>query len=145
MTKRHSHIGAVYVILRKEDGSFPMLLRQNTGYKDGEYVVPSGHVEKDEHFLQAAVRELKEEVGVDAKETDLNLVHVAHRLVNDSKEDRIDMLFELKNWQGEVTNAEPEKCVQIDWFTEENLPSNTYDYLKVMVRNTRNGENYSEF
>ncbi|HIA92014.1 TPA: NUDIX domain-containing protein [Candidatus Saccharibacteria bacterium] len=144
MTKRHSHIAAVYMILRREDGTFPMLLRQNTGYKDNEYIVPSGHVEKDEHFSDAVVRELQEEVGVSVNKDDITLVHVSHRLVDDSDEDRLDLFYEITNWQGEVVNAEPDKCTQIGWFNEQSLPDNTYDYFKEILRFIAKGQILSE-
>ena len=44
---RFQVIPAAYVVLRRGDEVL-MLLRANTGYMDGYWAVPAGHVEKDE-------------------------------------------------------------------------------------------------
>ena len=52
---------AVFIIFQKEDQIW-LQRRANTGYRDGEYDVPSGHVEVGEAMSAAAVREAKEEI-----------------------------------------------------------------------------------
>lgn len=126
---RHKAIPAVYVIFRDND---KMLLSQrfNTGYRDGEWSLPGGHVgganeTGGEPAIMAAAREAKEEVGVDIKANDLQLVHTMHRLSNDPEaHERIDLCFEATRWDGELTNAEPEKYSQIAWFNLHALPKN---------------------
>lgn len=49
--------------------------RDNTGFRDGYYALPSGHVDGGE----PAVREAKEWVGVDIDSKGLRLVHKMHR------------------------------------------------------------------
>ena len=39
--------------------------RYQTGWHDGEYSVPAGHVEAGETVTQAALREAREEVGLE--------------------------------------------------------------------------------
>ena len=69
---------AVYLIFR--DGDKVLLLkRANTGYRDGYYSLPSGHLNGGEPAIRAAIREAKEEVGVDIDLKDLRLVHTSHR------------------------------------------------------------------
>ena len=54
---------ASYVILRK-DGKIAFVLRANTNWMNDHYGLPSGKVENNESYLQAAVREAKEEVAL---------------------------------------------------------------------------------
>ena len=42
--------------------------RKNTGYKDGEYELPGGYLEKNEDLYGAMIREAKEELGIYYKE-----------------------------------------------------------------------------
>ena len=46
---------AVYCLLENENGLLVML-RQNTGYADGYWSIPSGHVDEGESIREAASR-----------------------------------------------------------------------------------------
>ena len=60
------------MLIREKDGTKEVLLalRKNTGYRDGEYELPGGHVEEGEDLMQAMVREAKEELLINIKEED---------------------------------------------------------------------------
>lgn len=55
---RYRFIGAVYIILR-DNNKVLLLRRANTGYYDGDYSLPAGHMDGDEPAAHAAVREAK--------------------------------------------------------------------------------------
>ena len=61
---------AVHIFLLREN-SVLLLRRAHTGYGDGNYSVVAGHLDGGESVTQAAVREAKEEVGVDLRPADL--------------------------------------------------------------------------
>ena len=67
---------AVFIVLRNAQGEVLLQRRYQTGYMDGRYDLPSGHVERGEKLLDAAVRELQEEVKVTVRPEDLQLWHV---------------------------------------------------------------------
>ncbi|MCB0086534.1 MAG: NUDIX domain-containing protein, partial [Caldilineaceae bacterium] len=54
---------AVHIFLVQEEKVL-LLRRYNTGYEDGNYSVPAGHLDGNEPVTQAALREAREEVGV---------------------------------------------------------------------------------
>lgn len=111
---------AVFIILRDKQGRLLLQQRTNTGYLDGYYDFGcSGHVDEGEDMLEAAVRELKEEIGVTAKLEDLKLVHI-----NQNYLDRpyANFTFELHSWQGEPRICEPEKCSDLAYFAVDDLP-----------------------
>ena len=60
---RSGHRIGVFILLRKE-GKILLIRRKGTGYRDGWYSMPSGHLEKGEAISAAAVREAREEVGI---------------------------------------------------------------------------------
>ena len=61
MKTRNKAVPAVYLILER-DNKILIARRANTGYEDGNYQVPAGHVEEAELPTEAVIREAKEEV-----------------------------------------------------------------------------------
>lgn len=119
-----------------------LLRRFNTGYEDGNYSVPAGHVEIGETVTRAAVREAMEEVGVIINPGDMQIVHVMNRK---SEDERIDFFVSLRRWVGEAVNAEPEKCDEIQWVQLGELPQNTIPYVRHALECFQSGKYYSEF
>jgi len=70
MTDRFMTRMAVFVILRNEAGEILLEQRANTGYLDGYWDLPSGHVEYAESIHQTAVREVLEEGVVNEAKSD---------------------------------------------------------------------------
>lgn len=130
--ERHKVVPAVYCFLQK-NGKILLTRRMNTGYEDGKYMVPSGHVEKGESLTAATVRETMEEVGVSVRPEDLRLVHTMYRPSHDATGERADFFFEAEKWQGEPQNCEPEKCDEVGWFPLGNLPENIVEYLHIAI------------
>lgn len=143
---RFTVVPAVYVIFR-DDKKVLFLKRANTGYFDGYYSLPAGHFEGSESAASAAVRESKEEVGVDIKPKSLHLVHTVHRKAEKSEDEheRIDLYFEAGEWYGTPYNAEPNKSSEIRWFDLRKLPENIVPEVRQALSNIENGEPYSEF
>ena len=109
---RHTIIPAVQMILRKGDQVL-LARRFQTGYEDGKYGLPAGHVDGNESLARACVREAKEEVGVTVLVNDLKLFHIVSRLGDDGE--RVDFFFETTKWAGEPKIMEPHKCDEVSW------------------------------
>ncbi|HOZ36991.1 MAG TPA: NUDIX domain-containing protein [bacterium] len=141
---------ASYVLLFNDKNEVLLGLRQNTGYRDGQHVVPSGHMEEGESFSACAVREAKEEANVEINTEDLKLAHVLHRLESDSEEpdaksrQRLDVFFVARKWTGEINNNEPEKCVELRWFPLNDLPDKLFPYVKFVLGQYQKGIMFSE-
>ncbi|MFC0628355.1 NUDIX hydrolase [Kribbella deserti] len=120
---RFQVIPAAYVILVRDDQVL-MLLRANTGYMDGYWAVPAGHVEQGEPVEQAAAREVLEEVGVVIDPADLHPVTAMHRTGanGDPIDERVDFFFTATNWTGEPRVVENEKAAELGWFSFDALP-----------------------
>lgn len=127
---RHTPFAAVYVLV-VEEGRVLLLKRQNTGHRDGEYSLVAGHIDQGESATDAMVREANEEVGIHLQETDLEPVHVIHR--NSGSRVYLDVFFEAHQWDGTVSNEEPEKCAELNWFHPNNLPDNTVPYVEQAI------------
>lgn len=141
--ERFRAILSVYLVLQREDGQVLLLLRQNTGFCDGQYGLPAGHVDGNERLHDAMIREAKEEAGVDVQEQDLQLIHTMHRHSGDHE--RVDFFFLCTKWEGEVTNVEPHKCKELAWYSLDKLPSNIIEYYQQMFTEYQKGNNISYF
>jgi ADP-ribose pyrophosphatase YjhB (NUDIX family) len=136
---KHGLVVDLHLILR--DGANVLLgLRKNTGFADGLYHLPAGHLEPDETITVGATREAKEELGIDVRPADLELVHTMHR-----RSGRVAFFFEVLAWSGELSNAEPHKCERLDWITDRALPPNSVRYARVALERIRGGGRFSTF
>jgi 8-oxo-dGTP diphosphatase len=119
-----------------------MLRRFNTGYRDGEYSVPAGHLDGNETVLAAAAREAKEEIGVEFEAGAVAFSSVMHRTEDD---ERVDFFLHIAEWQGEPVNAEPDKCDEVCWVEVNNLPLNTIPYVRQAIQNHLHRVRFDEF
>lgn len=129
MQERHKAVPAVYLMLEK-DGKYLLCRRFQTGYQDGNYNLPSGHLEALELPTVGLIREAKEEIGIDLQPDDVKFVHVSCRPDFDGSGDRIDFFFWAKTWAGEVVNAEPDKCDDMRWLSPEDFPANMTPHVR---------------
>lgn len=86
MTQRFKMIASAYLFL-VNDGKILLSRRFHTGYEDGNYSVPAGHVEDGETLIECLIREAKEEIGIEIEKKDVSLVHVMHRKEMDIRVD----------------------------------------------------------
>lgn len=120
-----------------------MLRRANTGYKDGMYSLPAGHIFENEPLKIAAIREANEETGVAVVPRDLEHVLTMHR--NSGDRVYLDFFFFVKEWHNEPRNCEPGKCDDLNWFPFDSLPDVTIPYIREAISCWLNGTHYSEF
>ena len=139
--QRPTLVPSTYLILMR-DNSILLSRRYNTGYCDGSYSFPAGHLDGGETVKQAMVREAAEEIGVILKPGDLELVHVMNRKIPNNE--RVDFFFTAKQWQGVPKNMEPERCDDLQWFELNNLPPNIIPYIKQAIDSVLNNTIYSE-
>lgn len=137
--ERHKLKIAVYLFLIKGDEIF-LTRRFQTGWQDGNYTVPSGHLDPNETIIEAAIRETKEEAGIILDSANMQLVHTMHRM-----NIYIDFFFVCKNWQGEPSNTEPEKCDDAKWFLLAQLPNNMVPSVRHAIEQYQKGITFSEF
>ena len=121
---------AVHLLLIK-DNKILIIKRFNTGFCDGMYSLPAGHVEKGENVRDAMIRETKEEINIDVSKN-LKVVEVMNRKGTD--QERIDYFFLAKEWTGKINNNEKDKCSLIKWVNIDKLPQNTIPYIKYAVK-----------
>ena len=143
MRDRNKAVPASYLLLRKGDGIL-LMRRKGSGYYDGWYSVPAGHVEAGELPIDALVRETKEELGITLDKDDIRLVHTMYRTKHNETGDRVDLFYISTRWNGEIANTEPHKCDDIQWFSVSALPENMMHHVRAAIESVENGVTYSE-
>jgi len=133
---------ASYLVLKK-DSQILLALRQNTGYCDGQWGLPAGHVEAGESMIAALCREMQEEIDIVLAPKRVHLKHIIHRKGEDGSE-RIDGFFECDQWVGEVKNLEPGKCGGLEWFPLGSLPDTVIPYVRETLGCIDQGIGYRE-
>ncbi|WP_345792716.1 NUDIX domain-containing protein [Thauera sp. JM12B12] len=126
------HLGiptGVHVLCERE-GRLLLMRRAGTGFFDGLYSLPGGHVEPGESIRMAARRELREETGLEVAEADLRLIGVVHRL---SDTNRIDFFVRAERFAGEPRIVEPDKCDRLDWHDRQCLPEALVGYVRAAL------------
>lgn len=121
-TDRYEIVVVVHTLVWDRGGQNVLLLeRVNTGLFDGRLTLPGGHVQLGESISDAAVREVREEVGIELDELKPSCVLPFVGGVN--------FIFSSSNWRGTVRNAEPERCGGVGWFKPSQLPDSVVPWL----------------
>ena len=131
----------VHLLFFREDQVL-LLRRFNTGYADGQYSVPAGHLDGDETVIAAAQREAAEEIGLHIKPEDMLFSSVMHRIDGD---ERVDFFVQIQAWNGEPANTEPDKCDELRWVSVHALPDNVIPYVRKAIRNHHDEIRFDEF
>ena len=110
-----------------EDGD--RILLQNRVKKDWQgYTLPGGHVEPGESFVDAVIREMKEETGLTVE--DPRLVGVKQFPIENGR--YVVLLFKATRWTGELVSSEEG---QMEWVEYGKLSAvNTVDDLGELLK-----------
>jgi 8-oxo-dGTP pyrophosphatase MutT (NUDIX family) len=139
---RHQHSTAVFVVL-EHDGAICLLRRSGTGWMDGQFSLPAGALEAGETIRAAAIREVREEVGVEIEPGSLHHAHVLHSLTEGA--DWLGHFFVARRWTGEPRICEPAKHSEILWTVLARLPDDLIPYVRQALGAITRGEVYSEY
>ncbi len=100
-----------------------LLIRKKRGFGAGKYNGVGGKVERDENIIDAAIREVKEEVGIEPLE--LEYAGVLEFYTNGNEPDWVVHVFLCRKFRGE---PKPSDEAEPKWFPLDSLP---YDKMWV--------------
>ena len=109
---------------------------------EGTYTLPSGNINYNESFEDAAIRKTKEESNLDIKKEDLNLVSISDDKNEYAHYVTIGMI--ANKYSGEVMLKDSEEFVSYDWFDIDNLPSNLCEPSRKIIKNYLNNRIYNK-
>lgn len=126
----HAGIPTGVHVLLERDGCILLMRRAGTGFFDGLWSLPGGHVEDGESLRQTACREAAEELGIVLVGEALHMLGAVHRK---SDTNRIDFFLRASHWDGEPVIAEPGKCDALAWYARNALPEATVPYVRAAL------------
>lgn len=136
-------IGVFLVAFRKN--KVLLLRRSNTGYRDGYYSVPAGHIDGNESATQAILRETLEEIGAKLKPKQVKMVHTQHIGLKENNKEYLMLYFITHHELGEIQIKEKDKCDDLKWFPINKLPPKMIPYVRDAIKKIKQGITYSEF
>ena len=127
----------IFVMLRKGD-TVLLQLRQNCSF-NGCWGFVGGHLDGKEQIVSAAVREVKEEIGIDIRPVDLILKTICH---SNKGQEYLQFYFECYKWSGKIENKEPDKIKRMDFFDLNMLPDKLMSHIFEVLKAYERNENY---
>ena len=123
------------------EGGKILLARRLKGAGAGKWGTMGGHVELGESPREAAIREAKEEFGIEVG--NLKFLFIAHELYGDKQ--YVDVVFTADIVSGNPKNMEPEKKADLNWYELNNLPGELFKPVEIGLQAIKSGETYFEF
>jgi 8-oxo-dGTP pyrophosphatase MutT (NUDIX family) len=130
---------AVYAVLADRDRIL-LMRRAGSGFHDGELGLPAGHLDGGEDALAGLLRELREELTIDADPASCELAMVLHRAPETPGDvEYLDLVFTVDSWRGTVSIGEPGKCTELVWADPGALPDDVVPYVRTALDALRAG------
>ena len=140
--ERQNFLSSVYLIIRNKKNEILLQRRQGTKLWPGFLALPAGHIDEGENAYEAVIREAQEELGIEISINNIIDTFVVNRR-NKSLLPYYDIYFEINNYNGKIKIQEPEKCSELVWYDENNLPEDMIDFEIEAIKNNQNGIKFS--
>ena len=122
-------IGAGFGVILEQDGKILLGRRHSDPDKAdsafrsaGEWCIPGGKLDWGESLEDGAVREVREETGIEIKNPEVISIH---NCINEHAH-FVTVGLVAKQWSGEAKVMEPDEIVEWKWFDLKDLPYPRY-------------------
>lgn len=140
--KNELFLSSISLIIKNENNEILLQRRNNTKLWSNRIALPAGHIDEGENAYEAAIREAKEELGIDISKEDIIDTFVVSRK-NKNLSPYYDIYFEIEKYQGELTINEPDKCSELIWCNINDLPEDMLEFEKIAIDNNSKGIKFS--
>lgn len=116
-----------------------LLARRKGSHGSGEYAFPGGHLEYMESFEECAMRETKEECGIEID--NIKFLYIGDLRVYSPK--HYIQVSVIADWKSGVPEIlEPDKCDGWDWYDMDNLPGPLFSTIQTAIDSYRSDKKY---
>ncbi|WP_067565837.1 NUDIX domain-containing protein [Nocardia acidivorans] len=131
----------VQVLFLRDD--HVLLAKRQNSAAERQWCAPGGSLEHGEDAVTAALRETREEIGIQLRSSEVEMAAVLHMNAWQYGVSRIVFTFQAHAWDGEPSNKEPHVCSELQWFPVDELPSATMTSTRVGIDLARRGERFA--
>lgn len=131
----HVSSAAIAVIIR--NGKVLMVKRAREPYND-TWMFPAGYVNFGEHPRETAIREVKEETGLKAR--NLKLIEIIQTEDDPRAPGHFGFFYKVEVEKGEVKNLDKEENQDIGWFDIKNPPKIGWKSHRRVMKRLQEGE-----
>jgi len=119
MTLERPKVGIGVIIVNEQS---QILIGKRKGSHAPYFSIPGGHLELGETFEETAIREIKEEAGIDI--IDPKVICITNDLDTYKYENKhyVSVVLVCHQFRGEAKLKEPDKCEGWQWVNPKNLP-----------------------
>lgn len=135
-------LSSIYLIIKNDKQEILLQRRQGTKLWPNFLALPAGHIDEGENAYEAAVREAKEELGIEISINNIKDTFVVNRR-NKSLKPYYDVYFIVDKYKGQIKISEPEKCSELVWANINNLPNDMIDFEIEAIKNNLMGIKFS--
>lgn len=128
LEKKHPRVGVGVVVMK--DGKILLGKRIKT-HGDGKWSAPGGWLEFQESFADAAMRECREETGVEIQNT--TFFYATNNRMPEEDMHTITIWMKAEYIRGEPTTIETNKFVEVGWYDPANLPRPLFTPLALLI------------
>jgi len=116
-----------------------LFAKRKGSHGEGEYAFPCGHLEYMESFSDCAMRETREECGIEIG--NIRFQFLANVIAYAPKHyTHINLIADWVSGEPEV--LEVTKSESWDWYDLDHLPNPLFEFCRIAVEFNRTGENY---
>jgi 8-oxo-dGTP diphosphatase len=119
-----------------EEKGCVLLIQRKGAHGAGSWSSPGGHLEFGESPEQCAIRETKEEVGIEVG--DIRFVAVTNDIFKESGKHYITLWMQADHLSGEPKIAAENEVAEVSWFKWESLPTPLF----IPLENLMNQKSY---
>lgn len=135
----NNYIVVVLVFIQNSEGKF--LIQKRSKNKNGKYATTGGHPKSGESSIQGIISEVREEIGIELKEKDIQLYYTGR-----SDDDRVfwdDYYIKMDIDNIEDLILQKEEVESVCWLSEEEIYSlmkeneffiNHYEEFEILVK-----------
>lgn len=138
MSEDKKKVGAGFGVVLEKDGKILMGLRHldpdkaDSAFRSaGEWSLPGGKLDWGETFEEGAIREVKEETGIDIEDPEVISVHNC----KNQHAHFMTVGLSAKKWTGEAKVMEPDEMIEWRWFDLKDLPHPRYFPSFMVIEN----------
>ncbi|CAM3938164.1 NUDIX domain-containing protein [Deinococcus frigens] len=118
-----------WLVVQDRSGRVLLGRRDGTGYMDGLWGLPGGRVERGEALMAAAVREAREELGLQVEMASLKALGVSRFDIDGMQ--GTDFLFLSHTWAAQPTPLD--NTSEVGWFAPSALPDDCLPWLPAVL------------